>query len=94
MTELPKALRFSPYAFYALALIMGVYQFLTYLIVDWEAQHAAYTAPHANAFDWFGQLLTTQPFAMGVSEAAYMAANGAIAHVLIAIYDKMEGQSE
>jgi predicted membrane-bound dolichyl-phosphate-mannose-protein mannosyltransferase len=94
MTELPKALRYSPFVFYMIAAIMGMYQFASYFAANWRSEIQGYTAPHSNAFDWFEYLVSSQPFAMGISEAAYMASNGVLAHLLIAIFDKMKGPGE
>ena len=93
MIKLPRALRVAPYIFYVIALIMGVYHFGTNL---WAIQTAGQSFDHLDPtgqdkLEWLAYLIASQPFAVGVSEAAYMAANGAIVHVLVAIYDKMKG---
>ena len=94
MKKLPWALRYSPYAFYVIALIMGIYQFATNLAVTWQTDMSVYTSEHTDAFEGFQYLVTSQPFAVGISEAAYMAANGVVAHLLIAIFDRMQEAAE
>lgn len=90
MTELPTWLRISPYLFYAGAILFGFYHFFENLTYATEMQDAL--GSDADALAKMKFILQSRPFFVGLQEGTYMAANGAIVHVLIAIYDKMKGQ--
>lgn len=92
MISLPWGLRYCPYAFYFIAFVMGAYNFLVQLQMTWSVDAAVYSSPHTDAFEALEYLVTSQPFAVGISEAAYMAANGVLAHLLIKIFDKVGDQ--
>ena len=92
MTKLPRALRYSPYAFYVVAFFLGAYNFLAQLQATWAVDSEVYLSPHTDAFEGFQYLVTSQPFAYGISEAAYMGANGVLAHLLIKIFDRLGDQ--
>ena len=89
MKSLPILLRISPYIFYAIAAVMGAYQFAANLGIVWASERQSFDPSGQDKLEWLSFVVSSQPFAMGVSEAAYMAANGAMLHVLIAIHDKM-----
>ena len=62
-------------------------------MASWSAvdQAAYYFETGADALGVFKHFAQSQVFISGISEGAYMAANGAIIHVMVAIYDKMRG---
>lgn len=92
MNRLPIGLRAAPYIFYLIAFVMGAYQFATNLSVVWAAEAQNFDPVGKDKLEWMRFLVSSQPFAAGVSEAAYMASNGVLAHLLIAIHGKMKGQ--
>lgn len=93
MKKLPILLRISPYIFYVIAAVMGVYQFAVNLGIVWASEGKSFDPTGQDKLEWLSFVVSSQPFALGVSEAAYMAANGAILHVLIAIYDNMRAEA-
>ena len=89
MTRLPSLLRFAPFALYGWAVVVA----LSYFLSAWAImEQAAYQFDSgSDAFGVLQNLVQSQAFVSGISEGAYMATNGALIHVLIAIYDKMKG---
>lgn len=89
MTRLPIVLRFAPFMFYGWAAVVVV----AYFVSAWALiEQASYQ--YGSGMDVpsiFQEMIKSQTFITGISEGAYMAANGAVLHVLIAIYDKMKG---
>jgi hypothetical protein len=90
MTELPDALRRLPFVFYFLAAVVFV----------WSLANQWFVLGAMNSFadESFNGLVTgAQKSAAlygAVVEAAYMVSNGAMLHVLIAIFDKLKGTGE
>ncbi|GAB5481651.1 MAG: hypothetical protein Pars92KO_14080 [Parasphingorhabdus sp.] len=86
MKDLPQFVRRFPYIFYFLALVTGIWRYTNdWLTVSESMQYATDLGPmktiaRSTALYW------------GVVEAAYMAASGAMIHVLIAIYDKVRSE--
>jgi hypothetical protein len=90
MTGLPDALRRLPFVFYALAAVLFVWN----LGNQWVVM-SAMTSMSDVSLD--GLVTGSQKSAAlygAVVEAAYMVANGATLHVLIAIFDKLKGTGE
>ena len=92
MTNVPTWLRVAPFMFYGWAVVVLVFQFVSASAILEQA--STHFGMGVDAFGVFKHFVSSQVFVQAISEAAYMAANGAIVHVLIAIYDKMEGPSE
>ncbi|MBU7580671.1 MAG: hypothetical protein KAF27_09390 [Porphyrobacter sp.] len=90
MIQLPDALRRLPFVFYALAAILFVWN----LGNQWVVM-SAMTSMSDVSLD--GLVTGSQKSAAlyrAVIEAAYMVANGAMLHALIAIFDKLKGTGE
>ena len=90
MIQLPDALRRLPYVFYALAAAVFVWN----LANQWILM-SAMSSFAGEMLD--GTVTGAQKSAAlygAVVEAAYMVANGAMLHVLIAIFDKLKGTGE
>ena len=92
MSVLPQYVRRLPYVFYALAAFFFVYLIVT----DWEGVETTqeFGQTHADGFDMLAFIMKSRVFYTGISEAAYLVANGAIIHVLIAIFDQLGGSKE
>jgi hypothetical protein len=92
MKILPKPLRIVPVVFYVAALFVWIYTVWS----NWAVMQS--TTEFANLDpDRAGQLaaiVKSEPFVRGFIEASYMFANGAVIHVLIAVYDKLKGPAE
>lgn len=86
MIELPQFVRRMPFVFYALAVIF----FVWYLANAWLGISSAfgYGTPGIEEIENYQKSISLFG---AFQEAAYMVANGAIIHVLIAIHDKMKG---
>ena len=87
MSTLPKALRYAPYAFYAVALIAWIFTIWTNWIVLQSQQEFPQVDPDRAA--QLAAIIKSEPFVRGFIDAAYMVANGAIVHMLIAVYDRL-----
>ena len=92
MRDLPQFVRRLPYVFYALAVVLGLWR----LWNDWTVVSETYQYAEAGGVDFGAVSLLGRSTALywGISEAAYMVANGAVIHVLIAIFDRLKGASE
>ncbi|GMN01377.1 hypothetical protein [Erythrobacter sp. MTPC3] len=91
MTELPILLRRLPYAFYTLALLMGLWRVFNEL----SMVEASYTYAGAiGGLESARFVSRSAAIYWGFAEAAYLISSGAFLHVLIAIYDKMKGPAE
>lgn len=86
MTTLPQFLRRLPYVFYFLAVIIGGWRYFN----DWMTASAA--MQYADDAGPMKTIARSTALYWGAAEAAYMVANGAMLHVLIAIYDKVQGK--
>lgn len=86
MTVLPQFVRRLPFVFYALAVIIGGWRYYN----DWSA--AAASMQYATDAGPMKTIARSTALYWGAAEAAYMVANGAMLHVLIAIYDKVQGK--
>ena len=89
MTTLPQFLRRLPYVFYALAALFFVWNLGNqWFTLTTMGQYADPSLEGVMAFQksvaLYGSLL----------EAAYILANGAMLHILIAIFDKLKGSGE
>jgi hypothetical protein len=90
MSQLPDALRRLPFVFYALAAIIFVWN----LGNQWFLMSAMTSYSDVSLE---GVVTASQKSAAlygAVVEASYMVANGAMLHVLIAIFDKLKGTGE
>ena len=84
MKQLPDLLRRLPYAFYGLAALVFVWQ----LANQWMSM-----SPLTEYADDTAVILgKSMGLYSALIEAAYVVANGAIIHVLIAIHDKVKGE--
>jgi hypothetical protein len=85
MKQLPDMLRRLPFVFYGLAAVFFVWQ----LANQWASFSVAF-----QYGDGDGMLTLSKSMALysALLEAAYMIANGAVIHVLIAIHDKVKGE--
>ena len=84
MTTLSRNIRRSPYAFYALAVFMGIFRFYN----EWTAVTIIGDGgPMAN----LGIMVALYN---AFAEAAYMVGTGAMLQILIAIFDKVKGEGE
>jgi hypothetical protein len=86
VSHLPHYLRQLPYVFYALAVVLFVWSLAN--------QWLALTAMENFSYSVYEDVPTFQKSSAlygAVAEAAYMAANGAMLQILIAIFDKMKG---
>ena len=90
MTKLPTWLRVAPFMFYGWAVVVVVFQFVSASALLEQAN--ANFGMGLDALGVFKHFVNSQVFVQAISEGAYMAANGAIIHALIAIYDKIKGQ--
>ncbi len=90
--QLPQFVRRLPYVFYVLAVIVGLWRFWN----EWTVAAESFQYADAAGMDYGSMALISRSTALywGFVEAAYMVANGAVIHVLIAIYDKMKGSGE
>lgn len=84
MTHLPQMLRRLPYLFYALAVLFFAWQ----LANQWATLSLTYQYGDDGGMHALGKSMALYAAS---TEAAYMFANGALVHVLIAIYDKVKG---
>ncbi|MBE5072917.1 hypothetical protein IM511_01200 [Erythrobacteraceae bacterium E2-1 Yellow Sea] len=89
MTKLPHFVRRLPYVFYALAVVFLVWN----LGNSWVSMSNMMTYPDPSLE---GIMAYQKSLALysAFLEAAYLLANGAIIHVLIAIFDKLKGPAE
>ncbi len=84
MTTLPQFVRRLPYVFYALAIMLGAWRFYT----DWTMAELTFQYGDGGGIENLTRLTALYS---AFTEAAYMLANGAIIHVLVAIHDKVRG---
>jgi hypothetical protein len=84
MSNLPQFVRRLPYVFYCLAIVFFAWN----LGNQWVSlsQTYQYADPDGDAM---GSLAKSMALLSAVSEAAYMIANGAIIHVLLAVHDRL-----
>ena len=89
MTGLPILLRRAPYLFYGMAVVF----FVWYLANAWFGLAAInpYSDPSLEAIE---NIQKSDHLFRASLDAVYLAANGAIIHVLIAIYDRLAGAAE
>ena len=87
MTHLPRNLRRLPYAFYALAILMGIFRFYN----EWTAVELTNTYGDGGPMVNLGKLVALY---WALAEAAYMVGTGAMLQILIAIFDKVKGSGE
>ena len=92
MSDLPQWLRRLPYVFYALALILGGWQFLN----QWSIVEATYSYSQFGdeSSNFAHNLGRSGAIFSGVLEAVYIVSSGALLQVAIAIFDKMKGPAE
>ncbi|WP_447725394.1 hypothetical protein [Sphingomonas koreensis] len=84
MTELPHTLRRAPTLFYAAAIIMfGWSMTMTYY------ETVSLSAPYDAAADHVVRLVLLKGLYQAALEGIYMAANGAVIHVLLAIWSRL-----
>jgi hypothetical protein len=84
MSGLPQFLRRLPYVFYGLAVIMGAWRFYN----DWYA--AALAMQYGDDVSPAVLLAKSTAFYWGVTEATYALGTGAMLHILIAIFDRLD----
>ncbi len=89
MTGLPDYLRRLPYLFYTFAALLFVWN----LANQWLNINAMATFSDVSLEQVEGYQKSVAIYG-AVVEAAYMVANGAMLHVLIAIFDKLKGSGE
>ena len=87
MTMLPQTLRRLPHVLYVVAVILGVWRIynelsLAHLAMQYGESGGASTLSKSISIYW------------GVIESIYLVASAAIIHVLIAIYDQLNGKSK
>ncbi len=88
MTQLPILLRRLPYAFYTLAVLLGLWRIFNELsLVEASYAYAASVGGLENS----RFVARSAAVYWGFVEAAYMVSSGAFIQVLIAIFDKMKG---
>jgi hypothetical protein len=92
MKILPKPLRIVPVVFYVAALFVWIYT--TWSGLGLIGPTDQYEALDPDRAEQFAAIVKSKPFVTGFIEAAYMFANGAMIHVLIAVYDKLKGPAE
>ena len=92
MRILPHFLRRLPYVFYALAILLGGWRYWNEWTVASESFHYADAAGLDGA--QMGMMARTNALYWGLTEAAYLIANGALLHIAIAIFDKIGGSAE
>ena len=92
MKTLPKILRFAPHAFYLGALIVWIFTVWS----NWTLMNSGQEFPQLNPdrAALVASIIKSEPFVRGFIEAAYMAANGAVVHVLIRIFDRLGVERE
>ena len=91
ISSLPKFVRSLPKIFYAAAVLEFMWRFWN----DYSVAVQAYA--YEAAVDGSTPFMTTAisgALYWAFVEAAYMIANGAVIHVLIAIYDTLKGSAE
>lgn len=86
MKPLPKLVRRLPYLFYAFAVVFAAWRFYN----EWTS--ASLSFQYAQDVGPIGPLAKSTALYSGLTDAFYMLANGAVIHVLIAIYDKVRSQ--
>ena len=91
MIGLPKLIRKAPQFFYAAAIFAWTYRIVSNLTLIQTAQEFA--GADADRTGLIELIVKSEPFASGFIDAAYMAANGVIIHVLIGIYDAVANAS-
>jgi hypothetical protein len=87
MTTLSRNVRRLPYAFYALAVFMGLFRFYN----EWMTFELTNTYGDDGPM---AQLAKMAALYWALSEAAYMVGTGAMLQILIAIFDKVKGEDE
>ena len=87
MRALPKILRYAPGAFYVAALVVWIFTVWS----NWTLMNSGQEFPNLDPdrAALAASIIKSEPFVRGFIEAAYMAANGAILHLLIAIFDRL-----
>jgi hypothetical protein len=92
MSTLPPVLRSVPKILYAAAVLHWIYDIATNLSLITSVQEIADGDSDKTAL--IAIIIKSSPFIAGFLDAAFMAANGVIIHILIAIHDKMKGAME
>lgn len=86
MIGLPQFVRRLPYVFYMLAVLMGVWRVYN----EWSA--VTLSMQYAEDGNPAVLLAKSTAFYWGIAEATYAAGTGAMLHILIAIFDRIDGK--
>ena len=92
MSPLPHFVRRLPYIFYVLAVVLGAWRYWN----EWIVASESFKYADATGMNYSSMATMSRSSALywGFADAAYLVANGAIIHVLIAIFDKVKGPAE
>ena len=92
MSTLPKVLRLAPRVFYAAAVVVWVFTVWS----NWQLIESSQQFPGINPdrAEQLADIVVSEVFVRGFIDAVYMAANGVMVHVLIAIHDRLGGMKE
>jgi hypothetical protein len=90
MIQLPDYLRGLPYVFYALAAVLFVWN----LANQWFLMSAMTSYSDVSLESVVTASQKSAALYGALVEAGYMVANGAMLHILIAIFDKLKGTGE